>query len=259
MIESLHIAATGMHAQQVNIDVIANNLANVNTTGFKKSQVNFEDLMYRQAVSPAGLLGHPDLRNPVGLGAGVSYVGKVFVDGELETTEAPLDLAINGDGFFELILPDGTYAYSRAGSFQVDRDGMLVNPDGYLLSDMIQLPFDTEEVLIKGDGTVSVQLAGQEGLSDVGRIELAGFVNPGGLTPVGDNLFIPSHGSGDAFHGEPGQDGLGLLLQGTLESSNVKLTEELVNLLVAQRSYEINSKVIKVSDELLGIVNDLRR
>lgn len=259
MLESFHIAATGMHAQQTGVDVIANNLANVNTNGYKKSRVSFEDLMYRQSSSPAGRVGNPDLLNPIGMGSAVSDVAKVFSQGELKNTERALDVAIQGDGFLEVSLPDGTYAYTRMGALHLDDDGMLVNTDGYALSGMIQLPSDAEELVIGADGTVQVQLAGETKLSEIGRIQLANVLNASGMTPMGDNLFVPSHASGDVLYGDPGEEGFGVLAQGLLESSNVDMVEELTNLLLAQRGYEINSKVIQTADEMLGIVNNLRR
>lgn len=259
MIESFHIAASGMQAQQVQVDVIANNLTNVNTMGFKKSKVDFEDLMYRELTGARGLLGNPDIRNPVGFGAAVSSVQKVFSQGEIKSTGRSLDVAIEGDGFFEIMLPDGHHAYTRSGSLQVNNEGLLVNGDGYLLSPSIQLPSDTQDVLIRSGGAVVVQLVGEEEPVEIGRIELASFMNPSGLTPVGDNLYLPSHQSGDVLYGEPGEHGFGAVEQGFLESSNVNLIEEVTNLLLAQRGYEMNAKVVQAADEMLSITNNLRR
>jgi flagellar basal-body rod protein FlgG len=259
MLDSFHIAATGMHAQQLNLDVVANNLANLNTSSFKKSRVDFEDLMYRQVGASRGLVGSPDISNPIGAGAAVSSVGKIFSLGEIKQTGRSLDIAIRGDGFMEVLLPDGSQAYTRAGALQIDSDGMVVNADGYPLSPLMQVPADAEGLLIKPDGEVMAQITGETRPVEIGRIELASFVNPGGLTPSGDNLYLPSRASGDVFYTSPGEDGTGVLEQGALEGSNVNLVEELTNLILAQRGYEMNARVIQAADDLLGIVNDLRR
>lgn len=260
MIDSFHIAATGMHAQQVNVNVIANNLANVTTTAFKKSRVSFEDLMYQPLrTSNSMTLIRSDIRDPLGVGVAVSSVGKVFSQGQVENTERSLDIAIRGDGFFEVFLPDGSQGYLRAGSFEVDEEGALVDKNGNPLSPIIQLPTDTESLLIGSDGLVQVKLTGETGLTEIGQIELAKFINPTGLTPVGDNLFVPSRSSGDVFFAVPGEDGAGTLAQGFLETSNVNLVEELTNLILAQRAYEMNSRVVRASDDLLAIINEMRR
>ena len=259
MSESLYIAASGMHAQQLNIDVIANNLANVNTTAFKKSRVEFEDLMYREIVKANGLVGDAKNTHAVGVGAGISNTSKVFSMGEVKKTERPLDLAVQGDGFYEVVLPDGSYGYTRSGSFHVNSDGYLVNNEGYVISPLVQIPGDTEQMLIGPDGTVRVQVSGEEELFESGRIELAKFVNPAGLNPMGDNLYLPTEQSGNALYSVPGEDGAGVVAQGFLEASNVALVEELTSLILAQRAYEINSKVVQASDEMMSIVNNLRR
>lgn len=259
MFEAFNIAATGMHSHQLNVDVIANNLANINTTGFKKSKVDFEDLMYRQTTATGGLLGTTEMTNPLGMGSAVSAVAKVFAAGDLKNTEQPLDLAIRGAGFLEVVLPDGSHAYTRTGSLKRDQDGMLVTGDGYPLSAMIQIPEDAENVQIQEDGSVLVQFRGDRHASDIGRIELANVINPDRLTPMGENLYVPSHGSGDVYYAEPGQDGMGTVAQGFLEASNVNMVEEITNLVLAQRGYEINAKVLQAADEMLAIVNGLRR
>ena len=260
MIDSFHIAATGMQAQQLNVNVIANNLANVKTTAFKKSRVSFEDLMYQPLrTSNSTSLIRPDVRDPLGVGVAVSGVGKVFSQGQLQNTERSLDIAIKGDGFFEVFLPDGSQGYLRDGSFDVDEEGMLVDNNGNLLSPVIQFPTDTENVVIGSDGLVQVKLTGEAGLTEIGQIELAKFINPTGLTPIGDNLFVPSRSSGDVFFAVPGNDGAGTLAQGFLETSNVNLVEELTNLILAQRAYEMNSRVVRASDEILAIINEMRR
>jgi flagellar basal-body rod protein FlgG len=259
MLDSFYIAAAGMNAQQAQVDVISNNLANVNTTGFKKSTVDFEDLMYRELNRASGLLGSPDIGNPVGTGTAVASITKVFTQGEIKKTERPLDIAIEGQGFLELMLADGTLAYTRTGNLQIDREGMLVNSDGHLLNPSIRVPADSESLLIRPDGVVLAQVVGENEPLEVGRLQLANFTNPSGLTPAGDNLYVPSHQSGDVIYAEPGQDGIGLLAQGFLEGSNVNLVEELTNLILAQRGYEMNAKAIQAADDMLSIVNNMRR
>jgi flagellar basal-body rod protein FlgG len=259
MLGAFDIAATGMHTQQTNVDVIANNLANVNTVGFKKSRVDFEDMMYRHAAATAGPLTLPNIDNPVGTGSSISSVSKVFSQGQMLNTQKPYDIAIQGAGFLEVLLPDGSYAYTRTGALDVDADGVLVNGDGFTLSPMIQLPNDTESVVIQQDGRVFAQLKGEKELVEINQIEIARFMNPAGLTPMGDNLYVPSRDSGDALYGEPGKDGYGVVAQGFLETSNVDLVEEMTNLMLAQRGYEMNAKVVQAADEILGIINNLRR
>lgn len=259
MFEPFNIAATGLHAQEASVDAIANNLANVNTTGYKKGRVDFEDLMYRQVSRASGLLGNPDIHNPAGVGTAVASIGKVFSQGELKTTQRDLDLAIQGEGFFEVMLPDGRYAYTRSGMFQVDKDGVLVTADGYALSPSVQLPPDAKRVVIKPNGDVAVEVPEQSAPLDIAHIELANFVNPTALTPAGDNLYLPSQQSGDVIYGSPSETGFGQLAQGFLEGSNVNMSEELSNLVLAQRSYEVNARVLQAADEMLSIINSLRR
>jgi flagellar basal-body rod protein FlgG len=239
--------------------VIANNLANVNTNGFKKSKVQFEDLMYVALASAKGQLRNPDIDNGRGMGTATASIEKVFSQGEIKSTGRDLDIAINGNGFLELLLPDGEYAYSRTGHLQIDREGLLVNSDGYALRPSIYIPTDAQEVVISSDGEISVTLPEKSDPVTLGQIDLAGFINPGGLSPLGDNLYRPSQASGDAFYGAPGDEGFGALAQGSLEGSNVSLIEELTNMMLAQRGYEINAKVIQAADEMLDIVNNLRR
>ncbi len=260
MIESLSIGASGMQAQQTQIDVIANNLANINTMGFKKSRVDFEDLMYREmARSGRSLLPGFDNAKSMGVGVGISSTGKVFSSGEVKKTDRALDLAIQGEGFFEVVLPDNSYAYTRNGALRIDRDGYLATADGYRLSGLIQVPSDAEDIAVRSDGGVLAQVAGQDELVEIGSLDLIRFVNAGGLSPVGDNLYLPSENSGDGYYGIPGEEGFGSVQQGYLEASNVNLVEEMTQLVLAQRAYEINSKVVQAADELLGIVNNLRR
>ncbi len=259
MLNAFHISASSMHAHQNHVDVIANNLANANTTGFKKSKVEFEDLMYVELASTQGLLLNPDIDNAMGMGTGTASVEKVFSQGETKATDRDLDIAIQGKGFFELLLPDGEYAYTRTGNMQVDREGVLINSDGYPLSPSLQIPADVQNLLITAEGSVQAQLSGETALVEIGQVELAGFMNPSGLTPLGNNLYRPSDDSGDAFYSEPGEEGFGTLEQGYLEGSNVSLIEELTNMMLAQRGYEMNAKVLQAADDMLGIVNNLRR
>jgi flagellar basal-body rod protein FlgG len=260
MIESLQIAATGMNSQQALVDVIANNLANINTTAFKKSRVEFADLMY---ATPAA--GGPEIdllanQAPFGVGSAVAGVSKVFTEGQLKKTEAPLDLGIRGIGFFEVVMPDGSFGYTRTGSFRVNQDGVLSTAEGYPLSPLIEVPPDSKNLVVKADGTVTVELPNDEGVSEIGRIELSSFVSPSGLRPLGNNLYLPTTKSGEALRGKPTEDPtVGELAQGFLEASNVDMVQELTNLLLGQRAYEMNSRVVQASDEMLRIVNDLRR
>ena len=259
MTDSLHIAATGMHAQQTQIDTIANNLANVNTIGYKKSRVDFQDLIYKSMNESNNILGQDAQNTLLGLGTAVVGSSKDFSVGDIKATQNPMDVAIDGPGFFEVVLPDGSYGYTRAGSLRVNNEGFLINTDGYVLNPMVQLPSDMESMLIGSDGVIKAKLVNQQDLVEVGKIELGKFVNSSGLKPVGANLYLPTEQSGDAIYAAPGEDGSGVIRQGFLEGSNVQLVEELTNLILAQRAYEINSKVVQASDELLGIVNNLRR
>lgn len=259
MLDAFHISASSLHAHQVHVDVIANNLANANTTGFKKSKVQFKDLMYAELASANSWLASPDVVSGRGLGTAAAAIEKVFSQGEAKSTDRNLDIAIQGKGFFELLLPGGEYAYSRTGHLRIDRDGMLVNADGYALSPSIYIPADAQAVLISPNGDISVQVPDQAKPVEIGRIDLADFMNPSGLSPMGDNLYRPSHESGDAFYGEPGDEGFGTLAQGFLEGSNVSLIEELTDLMLAQRGYELNAKVIQAAGDMMGIINSLRR
>lgn len=259
MIDSLYIAATGMNAQQLNVDTISNNLANVNTTAFKKNRLNFEDLMYREVARANELIGSTNNAHRAGSGVAVANSDKIFISGDFKKTEQPFDLAIRGAGFFQVLLPDGSRAYTRGGSFQVGKDDFLTTSDGLVLEPAIQIPNDAVSVTIEEGGRVLAQVPGEQEPIQLGELELAGFVSPEGLKPLGENLYTPTEQSGDAFVGTPGEQNLGKLAQGFLEASNVKLVEEFINLIVAQRAYEVSSKAIQASDEMLGIVNNLRR
>jgi flagellar basal-body rod protein FlgG len=262
MLRSLWIAASGMTAQQTNIDNLSNNLANVNTVGFKKARVNFEDLLY-QEIRPAGAITSTGLNHPTGiqLGMGSKVVGteKLFSQGSYQNTDNPLDWVIEGDGFFQVLLPNDEIAYTRNGSFKLDQDGNIVNANGYYLEPQIAIPEDALEIMVSEDGIVSVMLPGEIDPVEVGNIEISTFINPSGLRAIGRNLFLPTAASGDPIDGVPGDDNFGIIVQGMLEMSNVNLVEEMVNMITAQRAYEVNSKAIQTSDDMLQIVNNLRR
>ncbi|ABF85600.1 flagellar basal-body rod protein FlgG [Helicobacter pylori] len=262
MLRSLYSATSGMLAQQTHIDTTSNNIANVNTTGFKKSRADFNDLFY-QAMQYAGTNTSNTTLSPdgmeVGLGVRPSAITKMFSQGSPKETENNLDVAITGKGFFQVQLPDGTTAYTRSGNFKLDEQGNLVTSEGYLLIPQITLPEDTTQVNIGVDGTVSVTQGLQTTSNVIGQITLANFVNPAGLHSMGDNLFSITNASGDAIVGNPDSQGLGKLRQGFLELSNVRLVEEMTDLITAQRAYEANSKSIQTADAMLQTVNSLKR
>lgn len=262
MIRALYTAASGMDAQQSNIDVIANNLANVNTAGFKKSRMEFQDLVYQQmqaAGSPTSTSSEAPVGLEVGLGTMPAATTRDFSNGNLRATNAPFDLAIEGRGFFQVTLPNGETGYTRAGSFHLSADGTLVTSDGYPLEPQIAIPQDAISVTISRAGIVSAQIAGQSAVQELGTIELAIFQNPAGLQALGGNIFVATTASGEPTTGAPGQDGIGTIVQGFLENSNVSVVEEMVNMILAQRAYEANSKVVRASDEMLTQVNNLVR
>lgn len=262
MIRALYTAASGMNAQQANMDNVAHNLANVNTTGFKKSRVEFEDLMY-QETRAAGSSASSSTEAPVGLEVGLGTravaTSRNFSSGNLRSTGAPFDLAIEGEGFFQVALPNGTTAYSRSGTFHLDAQGLIVTNEGYALQPNITVPQGTTGVSISKDGIVSATIAGQTASQNLGTIELASFANTGGLRPMGGNLFTATSASGDPQTGVPGSEARGTLAQGFVEDSNVSVVEEMVNMIIGQRAYEANSRVIKAADEMLGQVNNLVR
>ena len=262
MLRSLFTAATGMTAQQQNIDVISNNLANVNTTGFKRARADFQDLLY-QTLSQPGAASSNQTEIPtgiqLGLGVRTAAVQRLFLEGDFQKTENQLDIAIDGAGFFQIKRPDGETAYSRAGSFKLDSQGHVVTSDGFPLEPQITIPNDAVSISIGKDGTVSVTQPGNNASQQQGQIQLANFPNPAGLSGQGGNLFQRTTASGDPITGTPGQGGLGGLSQGVLEVSNVSVVEEMVNLISAQRAYEINSKAIQASDEMLQTASNLRR
>ena len=262
MIRALWTAASGMQAQQTNIDVVANNLANVNTAGFKKSRADFQDLMY-QNMKTTGAPSTNSTQVPagiqIGLGAKLAAVSKIFTEGNINQTGNELDVAIEGNGFFQVQMPDGSTAYSRAGSFKRDSQGRVVTSDGYPMIPEVVIPSNVTAINIGNDGTVSVMQAGQTTPTNVGNIQLAAFSNPSGLIALGKNLFQQSDSSGIATTGTPGQNGLGTTAQGFLEMSNVSVMEEMVNMITGQRAYEINSKAVQTADEMLQTANNLRR
>jgi flagellar basal-body rod protein FlgG len=262
MIRSLWTAASGMQAQTLNIDVIANNLSNVNTAGFKRSRAEFQDLLYETMRAP-GVTSAGGNQVPTGIqiGHGTRTVAtqRLFTQGDFQHTQNDLDIAIEGAGFFQIIQPNGEVAYTRAGNFKIDGEGRMVTPDGYLIEPNITIPVDTLAVAIGTDGTVSIMQAGQPAPVDIGNIELASFVNPAGLDSIGRNLFLLTQASGDAIVGTPGEEGYGTLAQGYLEMSNVSVVDEMVNMITAQRAYEINSKAIQAADDMLQTANNLKR
>ena len=262
MIRSLWTSATGMQAQALNLDVISNNLANVNTSGFKKSRAEFQDLLY-ETLLPAGTSSSQDTEVPAGIqlghGTRPSTVLKIFSQGNMENTQNELDLAIEGDGFFQITLPNGETAYTRDGAFKLDSDGRIVNSDGFTMEPEIAIPSDAMSISVGLDGTVSVLQAGESTPSEIGTIELARFINPAGLISMGKNLFIPSEASGTEMTGTAGEDGMGTLAQGFLEMSNVSVVDEMVNMITAQRAYESNSKAIQAADDMLQLANNVKR
>jgi flagellar basal-body rod protein FlgG len=262
MFRALWTSASGMTAQQFNLDVVSNNMANVSTVGFKKMRTTFQDLIY-QTIREPGAPTSPTTRAPagfqVGLGTRVSETYGIFMQGSLDKTDNELDLAIQGAGFFKVVLPDGTIAYTRNGQFKLDRDGRIVNAEGYPLDPEITIPTDAISITIAEDGTVGVLRQGGTTVEEVGRIELAKFINPAGLRRLGNNLYIQTDASGDPIIDNPGNQGIGTILQGFLEASNVNIVEEMVNLIIAQRSYEFNTKGITAADEMLSQAANLRR
>lgn len=254
MIRALYSAASGLEAQALNIDVIANNLANVNTTGFKKSRADFQDLLYQTSKEPGGpatTTTQSSTGIQVGLGVRPAAVTRVHLQGDFDQTTNPLDVAIEGEGFFQVTQPDGNPAYTRAGAFKLDSTGTIVTSSGDPISPQITIPNGAESITIGDDGTVAVTLPGQATASQVGQIQTTRFPNPAGLRAEGGNLFLETETSGPPQLGTPGQDGLGQLTQGFLESSNVSVVEELVAMITGQRAYEINSRAISAADEML--------
>jgi len=265
MFRALWTSASGMTAQQTNLDVTSHNIANVNTVGFKRSRANFEDLIYQDIRDP-GVLSSTINRVPsgiqIGLGVKVSDVSKIFSQGSLIKTDRQLDVAIQGEGFFKVEMPDGSEAFTRAGNFQIDDEGYLVTPEGYRLSPNIQInsPETVINISISPNGKVVVvrNSGGVQTNEEVGDIKLYKFINPAGLMALGQNLYRYTDASGEPIEGDPNTDGYGKLTQGFLEASNVNIVEEMINLIVAQRAYEINSKGVITADEMLRTVAQLK-
>lgn len=260
MIRGLYTAATGMNAMQNQIDVTSHNIANVNTTGFKQDRAEFQDLMYETLNYTAGRTSQTTI-NPtgidVGLGVRVSGIQKNFTEGDLKLTSNPLDLAIEGKGFFQITLPNGETAYTRNGAFKLNADGDIVNASGYLLNPQSTIPAGAKDISIGKDGILSY--TDETGASqELGQITIADFINPAGLIPLGDSLFMQSDASGDVLEGNPAQEQFGSIQQGMIELSNVKLVNEMVDLITAQRAYEANSKAITTTDSMLDTVNRLK-
>jgi flagellar basal-body rod protein FlgG len=262
MIRALYTAASGMSAQQANIDTVAHNLANVNTTGFKKSRMEFEDLVYQQTKVP-GTPTSTSTEAPVGLETGLGTrpvsTARDFSSGNLRSTSGPLDMAIEGRGFFQIALPDGTTAYTRAGAFHRDAEGRMVTAEGHALQPEMTIPENAVSVSISREGVVSAAIAGQTAPQQIGTLELAGFQNSAGLRALGGNLFAATTASGEPTTGAPGNDGIGTVAQGFIEESNVSVVEEMINMILGQRAYEANSRVVKAADEMLGQVNNMAR
>jgi flagellar basal-body rod protein FlgG len=263
MIRALYSAASGMTAQQMNVDNIANNLANASTNGYKARRAQFEDLLYQSVVQPGAAAGQQTVVPTglqVGLGTRAASNEITLTQGSFSQTDNPLDMVIQGQGFFQIQLPSGQLAYTRAGSFRLDRTGNLVTADGNALQPSINIPADAQQVTIAQDGTVSYTLPNQTAAQQAGQIQLANFQNPAGLNSLGNNLFQPTDASGDPTVGLPGgQEGMGTVMQGYIEQSNVSVVEEFIGLIVAQRAYESNSKVVQAADEMYQTVNNLSR
>ena len=263
MIRALYSAASGMSAQETNLDNIANNLANANTVGFKTRRIQFQDLMYQTVVQPGSASGQQTV-TPVGLQLGLGTRSAsneiVFSQGAFTETDNPLDLVIQGNGFFQILTPSGSLAYTRAGQFQLDKNGNVVTAQGYQLQPQITLPADSQNVSIASDGTVTYTIPGQTAAQQASQIQLASFQNPAGLNGIGNNLFLPTDASGEPTVGAPGgSQGLGTLQQGYVEQSNVSIVNEFINMIQAQRGYESNSKVVQAADQMYQQINNISR
>jgi flagellar basal-body rod protein FlgG len=265
MFDALHIAATGMQAQQLHVDTIANNLANMNTVAYKRGRVGFADLMARdagrsvQATPDEMRAGALAMAQRLGSGVAVSGISRLFDPGDLKKTESPMDVAIQGEGFLEVTMPDGSRAFTRGGTLKVNKDGLLATQAGFTLKPGVAIPDGAQAVVIQPDGRVQVRMPGQTDLVDAGQLELVRFASAGMLAAQGDNLYRASDASGEPIAARAGEDGVGTLAQGFLEGSNVKMVDEMVNLVLAQRAYEASVKVVQASDEMLAMVNNLRK
>ncbi|MGE5798562.1 MAG: flagellar basal-body rod protein FlgG [Ignavibacteria bacterium] len=261
---ALRTAASGMYAQQINVEVISNNIANINTTGFKKNKAEFKDLMYQDVQINPLSSSTPGIYEPstdkiqIGNGVQPASTQKIFLQGDLTPTNNQLDAAIQGDGFFQLRKADGTFAYTRDGSFKINSEGAVVNNSGYYLEPDIKIDDTTLSISVGRDGTIEAHETNGNS-SVLGNIELVKFINPGGLKAIGDNLYIETQASGAPLLGVPGSEGFGEVLQGFLESSNVDIVEEMISMISAQRAYEINSKTVKTVEEMMTMANNLKR
>jgi flagellar basal-body rod protein FlgG len=259
MFSSLWVAKTGLDAQQTRMDVISNNLANANTTGYKSARASFQDLVYQNLRQPGGQTTE-QTQSPSGLmlGTGVRVVGseKLFTQGNIEQTGNSLDVAVQGRGFLQVTMPDGTIAYTRDGSLHLDQNGQIVTANGYAVDPAVSVPANAQSITIGSDGTVSVSLPGQAATQQIGTVQLADFINPAGLQPNGDNLYLETASSGSPQIGQPGLNGLGTLSQGALESSNVNVVEQMVDMIETQRTYEMNSKAVSAADSMLQFLTN---
>lgn len=259
MFSSLWVAKTGLDAQQTRMDVISNNLANANTTGYKSARASFQDLVYQNLRQPGGQTTE-QTQSPSGLmlGTGVRVAGseKLFTQGNIEQTGNSLDVAVQGRGFLQVTMPDGTIAYTRDGSLHLDQNGQIVTANGYAVDPAVSVPANAQSITIGSDGTVSVSLPGQAATQQVGTVQLADFINPAGLQPNGDNLYLETASSGSPQIGQPGLNGLGTLSQGALESSNVNVVEQMVDMIETQRTYEMNSKAVSAADSMLQFLTN---
>lgn len=263
MIRALYAAASGMAAQEMNVDNIANNLSNANTVGYKARRAQFQDLMYQSVLQPGASSGQQTLLPAglqLGLGTRPTSNEIIFTEGAFSETDNPLDMAIQGGGFFQIMQPNGELAYTRDGQFQLDKNGNIVNGEGYALQPQVTIPAAAQHVTIGADGTVSYSLPNQTATQQAGQIQLANFQNPAGLSSMGNGLYTPTDASGDATVGLPGgSEGMGQLLQGYVEQSNTSIVNEFINLIQAQRGYEANSKVVTAADQMYQLVNNLTR
>lgn len=259
MFSSLWVAKTGLDAQQTRMDVISNNLANANTTGYKSARASFQDLVYQNLRQPGGQTTE-QTQAPAGLmlGTGVRVVGskKLFTQGNIEQTGNSLDVAVQGRGFLQVTMPDGTIAYTRDGSLHMDQNGQIVTANGYAVDPAVSIPANAQSITIGSDGTISVSLPGQAATQQIGTVQLADFINPAGLQPNGDNLYLETASSGSPQIGQPGLNGLGTLAQGALESSNVNVVEQMVDMIETQRTYEMNSKAVSAADSMLQFLTN---
>lgn len=259
---ALKTAALGMTAQQLNVDVISNNLANVNTTGYKKNAIEFQDLLY-ETMQTGNRDGERGKENPssiqIGLGNRPISTYRSFSEGTIAQTDNPLDIAISGKGFIQVQMPDGSYSYTRDGSLKMNSNGEIVTNSGLKIAPDISVPENSQSLNISQNGVVSVRLNGETTPQELGQIELVSFMNPGGLEAIGGNLYRGTEASGDPIFGNPGEDEMGTLQQGYLEKSNVDVAQEMINLIVAQRAYEVNAKAVKTADELMSLTNSIKR